>query len=44
MKIPYFLYNFNFSKSLIIIHEEKTKEITTVNEAWICCGLNLSLV
>ena len=33
MKISYFLYNFNFS---IIIHEEKTKEITTVKEVWIC--------
>ena len=25
-----------FSNSLIIIHEEKTKEITTVKEVWIC--------
>ena len=26
----------SFSNSWIIIHEEKTKEITTMKEVWVC--------
>ena len=35
LKYPKHLVNSTFSNSLII-HEEKTKEITTVKEVWIC--------
>ena len=31
-------------KRILIIHDENTKEITTVKKVWICCGAILSLV
>ena len=41
--VPFFFYqilNFDFSNSLTF-HEEKTKEMTIVNEVWICDPNNL---